>query len=110
MDWGLIWRNELLSFFNHLAAALPWLLAIIGGGAVVGYSPLGRSLLRFQRERERTNEALESIGSQLGTLHQSLTDVTERLDATEFQLRALKAPEPKPRPRVDETPRPRTPV
>ena len=87
--WQLVWRNEVLSFINHLAAALPWILGLAGAGALVGWSPLGRGLLGLRRAQERSNELIDDLAQQLATLQRSLAEVSERLEATEFHLRSL---------------------
>jgi hypothetical protein len=111
--WQSFIRGELLGFLNHLVAALPWLLGLTGVGALVGYSPIGKGLLGLRRARDRTNELLADVAEQLGALRRSLTDVSERLEATEFHLRSLTNASPPARlPRGDDSPRERitTPV
>jgi hypothetical protein len=87
--WQLLFRDELLALLNHAVAALPWLLGLIGVAGLVGYSPLGKGLLGLRRARERSNELLEEVTEQLGALRRSVTDVSERLEATEFHMRSL---------------------
>ena len=92
--WQIVWRNELLALLNHAVSALPWLLGLTGIGALVGYSPLGKGLLGLRRARDRSNELLEEVTEQLGQLRQTLSDVSERLEATEFQMRSLTSAPP----------------
>jgi len=87
--WQILFRDGLLGLLNHAVAALPWLLGLGGVGALVGYSPLGKGLLGLRRARDRTNELLEDVTEQLTVLRRSLSDVSERLEATEFHMRAL---------------------
>jgi len=111
--WQLLFRNELLALLNHAVAALPWILGLGGVGALVGFSPLGRGLLGLGRARDRTNDVLQGVTEQLAALQRSLADVSERLEATEFHMRALTSGSPSARlARAEELPRERitTPV
>jgi hypothetical protein len=67
--------------------ALPWLLGGVTLLATVSFSPLGLGLLRYLREHRRDAALTESVLTELGELRSSLSDVIERLDATDRQLR-----------------------
>ena len=111
--WQILFRDGLLSLFNHAVAALPWLLGLGGVGALIGYSPLGKDLVGLRRARDRSNELLEDVTQQLAVLRRSLSDVSERLEATEFHMRAFTSGSLAPRlPRGDDSPQERiaTPV
>jgi hypothetical protein len=73
-------------FLNTAAAALPFLIGGLILLAAVSYSPLGRLLIGYLRERKRDSEALQAMLDETSALRGVLGEVVERLDATERRL------------------------
>jgi hypothetical protein len=73
-------------FLQALARNLPWIMGGLGVAGLVGFSPLGRAIATALRERHRGFELEEGLAGQLAELQRTLSDVTERLDATEQHL------------------------
>jgi hypothetical protein len=82
MNWG--WY--LAQLLARTVEVLPWLLAGLGGLAIVSFSPLGRGLLRYLRTREDETALNEQLLQELEELRKVLGDVVERLDFTERQM------------------------
>ena len=89
--WTIFWRNEGVGLVDALIRSIPGLVGIIGAAGVIGYSPLGRGLFGTRQARDRTNELLDGLGKDLKLLGGSLTDISDRLEATEHHLRSLEA-------------------
>jgi hypothetical protein len=65
---------------------LPWLAGVGLAIAMVSYSRLGRALLRHLREAKQDAALNEAMLSELAALRDTITEVVERLDATEQHL------------------------
>jgi hypothetical protein len=79
--------HEVLRFYlTSLLNWVPTLLALAAGVAVVSFSPLGRGLLRFLKERRHDAALNEEVLEELRQLRATLIEVTERLDSTERML------------------------
>jgi hypothetical protein len=79
--------NEILLYFaQQLLGYIPTLLVVATGVGIVSWSPLGRGLIRFLRERRRDGLVNEQLLDELVHLRTTLGEVTERLDATERLL------------------------
>lgn len=81
------WKPFIGQFLNQLAGALPWLLSVLAAAAVLGWSPLGRALLRYLRGREQESMLLEDLIAHTTAMRQEIADAVERLDATDRLLR-----------------------
>jgi hypothetical protein len=81
-------------FLQHLARNLPWILGGLGIAGLIGYSPMGRAIATALRERHRGLELEEGISGQLADLQRTLSEVTERLDATEQHLQRQRLASP----------------
>jgi hypothetical protein len=79
---------------NTSAAILPVLIGALILLGAVSLSPLGRNWIGYLRERRRDSEALEAMLAEIGGLRTVLTEVIERLDATERRLAAGPLPPP----------------
>ena len=81
-------------FLQTLARDLPWILGGLGAVGLAGYSPVGRAVAASLRQRHRDVEIEETLSAQLADLQRTLSEVTERLDATEQRMlrQALSAP------------------
>ena len=77
-----------------IARDLPLIVAALGAAGILGWSPLGRSIAAALRDRGRTLELEESLTAQLSDLQRTLSEVNERLDATEQRLFRLPGPNP----------------
>ena len=65
---------------------LPWVLVTVGSVAAISWSPLGRGLLRFLRDREGEARLTRQLVDELSTLRVELGEALERLDSTERRL------------------------
>jgi len=76
MPSGFLWQQ----FLFHLVDAAPWLIAILGGLAILNFGPLGRALrARLQGpNRADLEERLEELRSELASANERL-DYLERL-------------------------------
>ncbi len=77
----LLW--DLLAKFVH---ALPWLLGGFGGLALLSWGPVGRSLRRLARSREKDTALLTSTAAAVSDLRRLLEELTERQDFMERSL------------------------
>jgi hypothetical protein len=79
--------NEILFYFaQQLLGYAPMLLVVAAGVGIVSWSPLGRGLLQFLRDRRRDGAVNEQLLDELVHLRATLGEVTERLDGTERLL------------------------
>ncbi len=108
MNWDWYLQHLLLVLIN----ASPWLLGGAAGLGALFFSPLGRSLVRYLRERERDVGLTEDVLAELTQLRQSLSEVIERLDGTDRELakRRLPSSGKTPPPSVQDSERIPTPV
>lgn len=85
--------NPISAYLNQviwgLIGALPWFLGIALVGGVVAWSPLGKLLVRYLRDRARNDALLEVNNAELAEVTRALSAMTERLDATEQLLSRL---------------------
>ena len=65
---------------------LPWMVAGLSGLAVVSFSPLGRGLIRYLRDRREALTVSEQMLGELQELRKVLDEISERLDFTERRL------------------------
>lgn len=76
----------LFMFLQNLLKALPYLLVTGISVGLVSWSPLGRAVLEYLRERKRNMALTQEMLEELSGLRHALGEVTERLDATERNL------------------------
>lgn len=90
------WIHLKAVFFEHVASALPW---IVGGLVLLvawSLSPFGRALIRHLRDSRRDVSLTEAMLNELGELRLTLSEVAERLDATEQELTRARMFAPRP--------------
>jgi hypothetical protein len=85
---------------------LPWVLAGLSGLAVVSFSPLGRSLVRYLRARQDEKAINEQMLGELEDLRKVLGEISERLDVTERRWTQEQLGPPRPPARVEHLPPP----
>lgn len=78
-------QQVLINIMWSLIGALPWLIGI----AVFTWSPLGRLLGRFLKDRRHSDQLLEANNEELAELNRALNAMVERLDATERTIARL---------------------
>ena len=82
--------NTLDAYLNQvvwaLIGALPWFIGIALAGVLITWSPLGKLLVRYLRDRARNDGLLDVNNAQLAEVTHALSAMTERLDATEQLL------------------------
>jgi len=76
---------------------LPWFSGTLTVGAALALTPFGRNLLHYLQRRRRESEVLETTLQELTELRVTLSEVTERLDATEYRLVQVRARYPESR-------------
>ena len=86
-------RYYLDILITSLLRGSPWLIATVASTALICFSPFGRAIAAALRERRQSADLLEDSNDQLRDIQRSLSEVVERLDATDRQLRQLALPQ-----------------